>query len=256
MRANTIFAALLSGLLLVSASHAQESVTGIGVSLGERRHALEIIHVLPNTPASKAGLTEGLVVDEIDGIATKNKLLKECVDMLRGAVGTKVKLRLIDTANGKTNTVELTREKIPVAGADSPAMPTRPPIYDENRDGGEQIADALVAAKKDNKRVLLQFGANWCGWCRKLHRLFQTDDEIAAKLKEAYVVVLVDVNKGHNDDINKRYGNPTRFGLPVIVLLDAEGKVLTTQDTGKLEDGDHHDPGKVLALLNEWAGKK
>jgi hypothetical protein len=31
---------------------------------------------------------------------------------------------------------------------------------------------------------------------------------------------------------------------------------LTTQDTGKLEEGDHHDPKKVLAFLNEWAGKK
>jgi thiol-disulfide isomerase/thioredoxin len=256
MRASLIFAAMLGGLFLASASLAQESVTGIGVALGRRHQALEIIHVLPNTPASKAGLSEGLVVDQIDGTSTHDKLLKDCVDMLRGAVGTKVKLQLIDTANGKTNTVELTREKISVSSADTPATPTRPPIYDENRDGGEQIADALVAAKKGNKRVLLQFGANWCGWCHKLHKLFQTDNEIAAKLKEAYVVVLVDVNKGHNDDINKRYGNPTRFGLPAIVLLDAEGKALTTQDTGKFEDGDHHDPRKVLAFLNEWAGKK
>ena len=111
-------------------------------------------------------------------------------------------------------------------------------------------------AKKDNKRVLLQFGANWCVWCHKLHKLCQTDADIAAKLKEAYVVVLVDVNKGHNGDINKKYGNPTRFGLPAIVILDADGKALTTQDTGKLEQGDRHDPKKVLAFLNEWAGKK
>lgn len=63
-------------------------------------------------------------------------------------------------------------------------------------------------------------------------------------------------NKGHNGDINKKYGNPTRLGLPVIVILDADGKVLTTQDTGKLEEGDHHDPKKVLAFLGEWAEKK
>jgi hypothetical protein len=69
-------------------------------------------------------------------------------------------------------------------------------------------------------------------------------------------VVLIDVNKGHNGDINKKYGNPTRLGLPVIVILDADGKALTTQDTGKLEEGDHHDPKKVLPFLNEWAGKK
>jgi C-terminal processing protease CtpA/Prc len=256
MKAKLIFAALFSRLLLVSASHAQESLAGIGVMLTVRQQALEIIQVVPDTPASKAGLSEGLVVDKIDGTSTEGKPLKDCVDLLRGPVGTKVKLELVDIANGKTNTVELTRERIPVLAAASPAKSPRPDIYDESADGAKQIADALAVAKKEKKQVLLQFGANWCGWCHKLHKLCQTDADIAAKLKEDYVIVLIDVNKGRNEDINKRYDNPTRFGLPVIVILDSDGKALTTQDTGKLEQGDHHDPKKVLAFLNEWAGKK
>jgi len=140
----------------------------------------------------------------------------------------------------------------PAFGAETAAKPTRPAIYDEKADGTRQVADALVTAKKENKRVLLQFGANWCGWCHKLHKLFQSDADIAARLKQSYVVVLVDVNQGHNAEIVKRYDNPTRFGLPVIVILDADGKALTTQDTGKLEENDHHDPKKVLAFLNQW----
>ena len=102
----------------------------------------------------------------------------------------------------------------PAFGADAPAKTTRPAIYDENADAARQIADALALAKKEDKRVLLQFGANWCGWCHKLHKLCQTDADIAARLKEAYVVVLVDVNKGNNSDINKKYGNPAGLGLP------------------------------------------
>jgi thioredoxin-related protein len=145
---------------------------------------------------------------------------------------------------------------LPVLGADALSKTTRPAIYDEKADGPKQIAEALVIAKKDHKRVLLQFGANWCGWCHRLHKLFQNDEKIAAKLKEAYVVVLVDVNKDHNAAINRQYGNPMQHGLPVIVILDAKGKALATQDTGKLEKGDHHDPAKVLAFLNQWAGTK
>lgn len=145
---------------------------------------------------------------------------------------------------------------LPLAGADAPPKTSRPAIYDEMADGAKQIAAALVEAKKENRRVLLQFGANWCGWCHRLHGLFQTNAPIVAKLKEAYVVVLVDVNKEHNADINLKYGNPTQHGLPVIVVLDADGTPLTTQDTAKLEEGDHHDPAKVLAFLNQWAGKK
>jgi len=145
---------------------------------------------------------------------------------------------------------------LPVLGADSTAKSSHPVIYDEHADGAKQVEMALAEAKKENKRVLLQFGANWCGWCHRLHKLFQSDEKISSRLKESYVVVMMDVNKGHNQDIDKRYGNPTRFGLPVIVILDANGKALVTQDTGKLEEGDHHDPKKVLAFLNEWAGKR
>jgi thiol:disulfide interchange protein len=141
-------------------------------------------------------------------------------------------------------------------GAESAPKTASPNIYDESADAGKQITDALATAKKENKRVLLQFGANWCGWCHKLHKLCDTDPAISARLKEGYVVVMVDVNKGHNEETNKRYENPTRFGLPALVVLDADGKMLTTQDTNKLEDGDHHDPRRVLAFLNEWAPKK
>ncbi len=136
---------------------------------------------------------------------------------------------------------------------DAQAKSARPAIYDESADGAKQIEEALARVKKENKRVLLMFGANWCGWCHRLHQLFESDAQIAAKLKQDFVVVLIDVNKSHNADVNQRYGNPTRFGLPVLVVLDAEGKALTTQDTGKLEEGDHHDPAKVLAFLNQWA---
>jgi len=93
-------------------SPAQERVTGVGLALGVEDQAITIRKVLPRTPASKAGLVPGLVVRKIDGTTTEGKLLKECVDMLRGEVGTRVKLELVDPANSKTNTVELTRERI------------------------------------------------------------------------------------------------------------------------------------------------
>lgn len=140
--------------------------------------------------------------------------------------------------------------------AESAPTAPRPVIYDESADGEKQVADALAEAKRDGKRVLLQFGANWCGWCHKLHKLFETDPAIASALKANYVVVMIDVNKDHNKALDTRYDHPTAFGLPVIVVLDAEGRRLTTQDTGKLEEGSAHDPQKVLAFLAEWAPKR
>ena len=148
---------------------------------------------------------------------------------------------------------------LPTRAADSPAKPARPPIYDTKADGAKQIATALAAAKREHKNVLLQFGANWCGWCHKLHTLFQTDEKIAAFLKTNYVLVLVDVDKvdgkTHNADVNEKYGDPCRLGLPSLVVLNADGKQLTTQDSGKLEKGDHHEPELVMKFLKEWVPK-
>jgi thiol:disulfide interchange protein len=142
-----------------------------------------------------------------------------------------------------------------VCAADAPKV-ARPKIYDESADGKKQIAAALTVAQRDHKHVLLQFGANWCGWCHRLHQLCASDRGIAKKLEDDYVVVLVDVNEEHNKDVDTKYGHPTRFGLPVLVVLDADGKPLTTQDTGKLEEGDHHSPEKVLAFLKEWSPRR
>lgn len=142
-------------------------------------------------------------------------------------------------------------EAASVSAAAAPA--DRPKLYDATADGFAQIDAALAEAKPTGKRVLLQFGAEWCGWCHLLHRLFESDEQIAAALAANYVAVLIDVDGDHNDAVDGKYGNPTQHGLPVLVVLDADGKQLTTQDTAELEAGQTHDPAKVLAFLNEWA---
>ena len=133
-------------------------------------------------------------------------------------------------------------------------------IYNPGADGKAQIADALRAAKADGKHVLLDFGANWCPWCHKLHHVFTTNPEVKERLSRDYVLVYIDVNmrKGtkRNTDVNEKYGNPIKEGLPVLVVLDADDRLITTQETGALEDGDYHDPKKVAAFLDRWAPKK
>lgn len=131
----------------------------------------------------------------------------------------------------------------------------RPKLYDESLDGQKQISDAMAEARKDNKRILIQFGANWCGWCHKLHKLFETDKAVSEQLKTGYTLILVDVNKGHNANLVASF-QADKLGLPSLVVLDSEGKHLATKNTAELEEGDHHSPQKVLAFLKAWAPKK
>ena len=143
---------------------------------------------------------------------------------------------------------------------------TRPSLYDESADGSKQIVEALDAATKEHKRVLLMFGANNCVSCRILHKFFQTDTNIAVVLHHNFVVVMIDmktdtsgkIENWHNGFLLKKY-SPVYQGVPFLVVLDTDGKQLTTQDngnTGNLEEGDHYSHDKVMAFLKEWSPKE
>jgi thiol:disulfide interchange protein len=62
-------------------------------------------------------------------------------------------------------------------------------IYDESADAQKLIDAALARAKKENRRVLVQWGGNWCGWCKLLHAKFQSDPAIRKELSYEYDVV-------------------------------------------------------------------
>ncbi|HEY3756333.1 MAG TPA: thioredoxin family protein [Opitutaceae bacterium] len=131
-----------------------------------------------------------------------------------------------------------------------------PDIFDTQTDGKELIAAALKQAQSEHKRVLVDMGANWCIWCRRLDHTFETDPAVSAELKSHFVLVLIDVNHRHdphrNSEVIAQYHNPVRFGLPVLVVLDASGRQLTTEDSGNLEDGPGHSPQKIVAFLRQW----
>jgi serine-type D-Ala-D-Ala carboxypeptidase/endopeptidase len=88
---------------------------GAAVELEPSTHALRITKIIPNSPASEAGLPAGLIIQKIDDISTASKSLVECVNLIRGKAGTKVRLELVTADGGKTNTMEITRAKFQIA---------------------------------------------------------------------------------------------------------------------------------------------
>jgi CubicO group peptidase (beta-lactamase class C family) len=87
-------------------------LVGIGVQLrfDPPTRTLRIEKVLPNTPASRAGLTGGLIVRKIDDILTAGNNLDLYASLIRGKAGTKVLLELVNPDRMETSTVELTRQ--------------------------------------------------------------------------------------------------------------------------------------------------
>jgi thiol:disulfide interchange protein len=140
----------------------------------------------------------------------------------------------------------------------APAIqPEKKPIYDEAADAREQIGAAIARAKKENKRVIIQWGANWCGWCRILDKTFEENGEVRRKLNYEYELVRVDVGRfDKHIEIAEAYEADFKsHGIPYLTVLGADGKPIANQETGSLEtkvDGKPgHDAAKVLAFLEE-----
>jgi len=132
--------------------------------------------------------------------------------------------------------------------------PQSPPIYDENADARADIAAALAHAKKENRRVLIEWGKNTCSWCVALHATLTKDKDVARKLLYEYDVVRVAVDSnGKNLDVAKSFGLEVP-ATPFLTILDAEGRVLVHQRTTLLERAGEtaHDPRKVLEFLGQY----
>jgi predicted metalloprotease with PDZ domain len=110
-----IVATILIGAFLIAShvkSAASPATIGIGAVVVPVNHTLEIIGVLPGTPAAKAGLRPGMMIQQINGTNITGAPLFRCVAMMRGPVGSMVRLKVIDPARSATNMVECSRVRI------------------------------------------------------------------------------------------------------------------------------------------------
>jgi thioredoxin-related protein len=124
--------------------------------------------------------------------------------------------------------------------------------FDPKRDPEKDIAAAVVVAKKQNKRIILDIGGEWCPWCHKLDNFFLEQKDVAEFLHKNYVVVKVNYSQENkNEKTISKYG--VVKGYPHLFVLEKDGKLLHSQDTGLLETGDHHDHDKVFEFLKKWA---
>ena len=138
--------------------------------------------------------------------------------------------------------------------------PAKP--YNENQDHRADLKKALEVAKKENKNVLLQFGGNWCPWCMRFHALVTSVPKLDSLMRGNYVYLLMNVpheKEKRDNSLFAEFEYPNRFGYPVFVILDKNGKRLNTQDSDAFEHPDPkvkgYDTTKVARFLTMWTPK-
>ena len=127
-------------------------------------------------------------------------------------------------------------------------------IYSPESNVSSSISEGLLKAKAENKHVILQVGGNWCPWCIKFHKLCAEDADIKLLEDKNFIAILVNYSKeNRNLSALKELDYPQRFGFPVFVILNANGKRIHTQNSSYLEEGDGYSKKKVIDFLKQWS---
>lgn len=137
-------------------------------------------------------------------------------------------------------------------------------VYNEAIDPMEQIDNAIVKAKAENKYVVCQVGGNWCPWCLRFADFVEKDSAVNKMVCDNFELIHVNYNPRKSAGeasadkaakLMQRLGNPARFGFPVFVVLDGNGNVLHIQDSSFLEENKGYSEKKVLRFFNNWTPK-
>lgn len=137
-------------------------------------------------------------------------------------------------------------------------------VYNEGIDPIEQIDQALAKAKYEGKFVICQVGGNWCPWCLRFADFITNDSTISKTIEDNFEYIHVNYNPRKSEEaatmekgktLMKRLNNAGRFGFPVFVVLDDEGKVIHIQDSSFLEEGQGYNQEKVLRFFKNWTPK-
>ncbi len=135
--------------------------------------------------------------------------------------------------------------------ADS-ARPAGRDIYPDPSQAKTDLAAALKSAAVSHKRILLDFGGNWCGDCIVLDSYFH--DPANRPILEANFV-LVHVNIGMMDanlEIAEKYEVPLKKGVPALAVLSEKGKLLYSQKSGEFEAMRRMESSAVTQFLVQW----
>ena len=125
--------------------------------------------------------------------------------------------------------------------------------YTDNADARLAVSQAFARAKASGKRVLIEFGGNWCPDCRILAGVMQLP-EVKGFVAKHYEIVTVDVGRfDRNLDVVSKFGIAKLQGVPTVVIADADGKAINVTNSADLDNARAMTPQGIADWLARWA---
>ena len=124
--------------------------------------------------------------------------------------------------------------------------------YDPQRNAYQDIRDAVAEAKRSHRRILLEVGGEWCIWCHRLDDFFSAHPNLTRLRDKNFVTVKINFSEENpNKEVLSRYGEVS--GYPYIFVLDSDGKLVRSQETGVFEEGKSYAEERLTTFLTYWA---
>ena len=131
---------------------------GLGIEIGMEAGVVKVISPIDDTPASRAGIKSGDYIVKIDEIQVQGKTLMEAVKLMRGKVGTSIKLTVRRKGTKKALEFKIRREVIEVQSVDAKILGDKKKIgyirlksFNENSD--KQFIKNIKSFEKKEKPI-------------------------------------------------------------------------------------------------------
>ena len=138
---------------------------GLGIEVGMEHGVVKVISPIDNSPASRVGVKAGDYIVKINDIQVQGKSLTEAVEIMRGPVGSDIKITVRRRGVKKAIIFKITREIIKIESVKSKYIDNnigylRLTVFNEN--SGDQIKDKIKEfnKKKDIKGYILDLRNN------------------------------------------------------------------------------------------------
>lgn len=122
--------------------------------------------------------------------------------------------------------------------------------YDEASKPIEDLAETVAQAQKEHKRVILQIGGDWCGWCALISEYMTTNEVVRKHLDDHFLMMKVTYPGENAEPFLAAY--PKCNAYPHFFVLEEDGTFLHSQGTGELEEGKGYNQEKFMAFLQQW----
>ena len=123
-----------------------DEIYGIGVTVLTRDKALIVSQPVPGSPAERAGIKEGDIIIEADGVSLKGMDMDLAVDHIRGPEGTSVNVKIYRSSSDSYHSFDIVREKI-----------TQNPVsYEIIEDEDKQIAKITLYSFTENAHTYFE----------------------------------------------------------------------------------------------------